>query len=88
VLTIDRECDGWQCDVGMVPTVLEHMKPDPANTIAITCGPPIMIKFAVIARERLGYTSEHACSALEMIWAASNCLAGSRLSTGSGILPE
>ena len=30
-LTIDRECDGWQCDVGMVPAVLERMNPDPAE---------------------------------------------------------
>jgi hypothetical protein len=22
VLTIDRDCEGWQCDIGLVPTVL------------------------------------------------------------------
>ena len=64
-LTIDRECDGWQCDVGMVPTVLERMNPDPANTIAITCGPPIMIKFALIAFEKLGFTPEQTYTTLE-----------------------
>jgi sulfhydrogenase subunit gamma (sulfur reductase) len=65
VLTIDRECDGWQCDIGMVPTVLERMHPDPANTIAITCGPPIMIKFALLAFERLGFTPEQTYTTLE-----------------------
>jgi sulfhydrogenase subunit gamma (sulfur reductase) len=65
VLTIDRECDGWQCDIGMVPTVLERMNPDPANTIAITCGPPIMIKFALIAFEKLGFTPEQTYTTLE-----------------------
>ena len=53
-LTIDRECDGWQCDVGLVPTVLERMNPDPADTIAITCGPPIMIKFALMSFQQAG----------------------------------
>ena len=65
VLTIDRECDGWQCDVGMVPTVLERMAPKPDNTIAITCGPPIMIKFALISFEKLGFTPEQTYTTLE-----------------------
>ena len=34
------------------PTVLEEMNPDPANTIAITCGPPIMIKFALMSLQQ------------------------------------
>jgi len=65
VLTIDRECDGWQCDIGMVPTVLERMAPSPENTIAITCGPPIMIKFALISFEKLGFTPEQTYTTLE-----------------------
>jgi NAD(P)H-flavin reductase len=64
-LTIDRDCDGWQCDVGLVPTVLERMNPDPANTIAITCGPPIMIRFALISFAKLGFTPEQTYSTLE-----------------------
>ena len=65
ILTIDRECEGWQCDVGMVPTVLERMAPSPENTIAITCGPPIMIKFALISFEKLGFTPEQTYTTLE-----------------------
>ena len=65
VLTIDRECDGWQCDVGLVPHVLERMNPDPADTIAITCGPPIMIKFALMSFQKLGFTDEQTYTTLE-----------------------
>ena len=65
VLTIDRECEGWQCDVGLVPTVLERMAPRPENTIAITCGPPIMIKFALISFEKLGFAPEQTYTTLE-----------------------
>ena len=64
-LTIDRECDGWQCDVGMVPAILEKMNPDPADTIAITCGPPIMIKFALMSFRKLGFTDEQIFTTLE-----------------------
>jgi NAD(P)H-flavin reductase len=64
-LTIDRDCEGWQCDVGLVPAVLERMKPDPANTIAITCGPPIMIKFALISFENLGFSPAQTYTTLE-----------------------
>ncbi len=65
VLTIDRECDGWQCDVGLVPHVLERMNPDPTNTIAITCGPPIMIKFALMSFQKLGFTDKQTFTTLE-----------------------
>jgi sulfhydrogenase subunit gamma (sulfur reductase) len=64
-LTIDKDCDGWQCDVGLVPHVLERMNPDPKNTIAITCGPPIMIKFALMSFEKLGFTPEQTLTTLE-----------------------
>ena len=64
-LTIDRECDGWQCDVGLVPHVLERMNPDPANTIAITCGPPIMIKFVLQGLQKLQFTDEQTYTTLE-----------------------
>ena len=49
----------------MVPTVLERMNPDPANTIAITCGPPIMIKFALMSFQKLGFTPEQTYTTLE-----------------------
>jgi sulfhydrogenase subunit gamma (sulfur reductase) len=64
-LTIDKECEGWQCDVGLVPHVLERMAPDPKNTIAITCGPPIMIKFALMSFDKLGFTPEQTYTTLE-----------------------
>jgi NAD(P)H-flavin reductase len=64
-LTIDRECDGWQCDVGLVPHVLERMNPSPENTIAILCGPPIMIKFSLVSFRKLGFSDEQTYTTLE-----------------------
>jgi len=64
-LTIDRESDGWQYEVGLVPTVLEKMDPKPDNTIAITCGPPIMIRFVLMSLRKLNYTDEQIYTTLE-----------------------
>jgi len=47
ILTVDAEYPGWDKRVGFVPTVLNEVAPSPENTVAITCGPPIMIKFVL-----------------------------------------
>ncbi|KKL14141.1 hypothetical protein LCGC14_2518720, partial [marine sediment metagenome] len=47
VYTVDPggETPEWDGRVGFVPTVLEEANPSPEDTIVVTCGPPIMIKF-------------------------------------------
>lgn len=65
-LSIDVEEDGWKHFVGFVPTNLLKVKPSPKNTIAITCGPPIMIKFVIQNLEQLGFTEDQIFTTLEM----------------------
>lgn len=65
VLTIDREAEGWEHKVGLIPNVLLEMAPKPKNTIAITCGPPIMIKFTLQALEKLNFKPEQIYTTLE-----------------------
>jgi NAD(P)H-flavin reductase len=65
VLTIDKECAGWQCEVGLVPAILEKMNPDPTDTIAVLCGPPIMIKFSLMSFRKLGFSDEQTYTTLE-----------------------
>jgi NAD(P)H-flavin reductase len=65
-LTIDREEEGWTKNVGFVPTYLMDLKPSPENSVAITCGPPIMIKFVLQNLIQLGYTPEQIYTTLEM----------------------
>ena len=43
----------WKGKVGFVPLIVEQIAPKPENTIAIVCGPPIMIKLTMPMRERL-----------------------------------
>ena len=65
-LSIDVEEDGWKKFVGFVPTNLLRVKPSPKNAIAVTCGPPIMIKFVIQNLEQLGFTEEQIFTTLEM----------------------
>ena len=65
VLTIDREAEGWEHKVGLIPNVLLEMAPKPKNTIAITCGPPIMIKFTLQALEKLTFKPDQIYTTLE-----------------------
>ncbi|MDO8585935.1 MAG: FAD/NAD(P)-binding protein [Armatimonadota bacterium] len=65
-LTIDKEEEGWQHNVGFVPAYLNDLAPKPDNTIAITCGPPIMIKFVLQNLATLGFTDEQIYTTLEM----------------------
>ncbi|MCR4400017.1 MAG: FAD/NAD(P)-binding protein, partial [Syntrophomonadaceae bacterium] len=53
--TIDRAEEGWNGHVGFVPTYLEEIGPQPSGTVAVICGPPIMIKLALKSMEKLGF---------------------------------
>jgi len=65
VLTIDREAPGWEHRVGLIPNVLREMAPKAENCVAITCGPPIMIKFTLQALKELGFADEQIVTTLE-----------------------
>ena len=65
ILTIDREADGWQHKVGLIPNVLLEMNPSPRNCVAVTCGPPIMIKFSLQALDKLHFAPEQIFTTLE-----------------------
>lgn len=64
--TIDRAEPVWEGHVGFVPSFLEEVNPTPKNKYAITCGPPIMIKFVLAALEKLGFRDEQVITTLEM----------------------
>lgn len=65
VLTIDNPSEGWEHKVGLIPNVLLEINPSPKNTVAITCGPPIMIKFTLQALKKLGFADENIITTLE-----------------------
>lgn len=67
VTTVDPggQTPDWKGEVGFVPAVLEKMNPDPENTIAVVCGPPIMIKFTFPVLDKLGFKAENIYTTLE-----------------------
>ncbi len=68
VLTVDPggEDEGWKGEIGFVPTVLERVHPSPENAMAITCGPPIMIKFVLRSLTEMGFAPPQIITTLEM----------------------
>lgn len=65
ILTVDNEFPGWTKRTGFVPTVLKEEAPKADNTIAITCGPPIMIKFVLEGLAQLSFPEENIVTTLE-----------------------
>lgn len=64
-LTVDRGDDKWQGRVALVPDVVIELKPSPTNTLAIICGPPIMIRFTLVKLKELGFANEQIVTTLE-----------------------
>jgi len=67
VTTVDPggETAEWKGEIGFVPTVVDKVAPSAENTIAIVCGPPIMIKFTFPVLEKLGFKDDQIYTTLE-----------------------
>lgn len=75
IKTVDPggEPEGWDGEVGFVPTVVEERVPwvleregrGLDNAMAFTCGPPIMTKFVIEALTRMGFGLEQIVLTLE-----------------------
>lgn len=48
-VSVDRADAGWRGKVGVVTTLIPAMSLDPANTLALVCGPEIMMRFTANA---------------------------------------
>jgi sulfite reductase subunit B len=84
-LTVDMVPDGsqWNDQVGVVTTLFNAMETKPANTIVLTCGPEIMMKFVVKGLLERGFTPEQLYVSLERrmscgIKKCGNCQIGSK----------
>jgi len=51
-VTVDRGDESWKGNVGVITTLFPKVTVDPRNTVAVTCGPPIMYRFVLM--EMLG----------------------------------
>lgn len=47
-VTVDRGDETWTGNTGVITTLFKQVSVYPRNTVAITCGPPVMYKFVLI----------------------------------------
>jgi NAD(P)H-flavin reductase len=53
-VTVDRGTPDWRGNVGVVTTMIGRAPFDPTNTVALACGPEVMMRFAVMEFQRRG----------------------------------
>jgi NAD(P)H-flavin reductase len=63
--TVDRGDEHWTESVGVVTVLLEQIKVDLDQTVAVVCGPPIMMKFATIRLMEMGFSDKDIYLSLE-----------------------
>lgn len=64
-ITIDKHVEGWDKYVGFVPQIAEEVSPSPENSVALVCGPPVMIKFTQPVLDKCGWQSDQIIMSLE-----------------------
>ncbi len=64
-LSVDKAEEGWDSYCGFVPANVMDKAPSSGNAIAITCGPPIMIKFVIQNLRQIGFTDEQIYTTIE-----------------------
>ena len=59
------ETPDWKGDIGFVPAIVEKAAPKAENSVAVICGPPIMIKYTLPVLRKLGFKDEAIYTTLE-----------------------
>jgi NAD(P)H-flavin reductase len=68
-VTVDRSTSSggraWHGNVGVVTSLIPHAPLDPAKSVAMVCGPEVMMNYSVQALQRRGITSDRIYLSLE-----------------------
>ena len=64
-ITVDHAPPDWQRHVGVVTDLLPRIRIDPETTIALLCGPEVMMRFAAEGIEELGVAPERIFVSME-----------------------
>ncbi|MFC1692560.1 FAD/NAD(P)-binding protein [Candidatus Latescibacterota bacterium] len=65
-ITVDEGDGGWPHREGLVTQVLEEVNPESKNSVALVCGPPVMVKFTILSLLNIGFTPSNIYVSLEM----------------------
>jgi NAD(P)H-flavin reductase len=82
-LTVDKGSLLWRGKVGTVTALMEKNQIEVTNTLALVCGPEIMIHFSVLSLEKMGFSKEAIYVSMERnmqcgVGYCGHCLCGSK----------
>ncbi len=64
-VTVDHADAGWRGNVGVVPALIGRAAFDPPETVAMLCGPEVMMRFTVSALRDAGVTTDRIYLSME-----------------------
>jgi NAD(P)H-flavin reductase len=64
-VTVDHGSDAWRGNVGVVTRFIPAAQFDSLDTVALVCGPEIMMRFTLLELQKRGLTPEHIFLSLE-----------------------
>jgi NAD(P)H-flavin reductase len=64
-ITVDHATGGWRGNVGAVTGLVPRAACDPGHTVAMLCGPEVMMRFAVAALRNAGLAEERIYLSME-----------------------
>ena len=66
-LTVDKVLEGehWECNVGVITTLIPKVNFNPDTTYAVICGPPIMYRFVIKSLKERKIPDDHIIVSLE-----------------------
>jgi len=67
LITVDKAIPGWKGNVGVVTNLFDKVKIHNKNTVGITCGPPIMMKFVTQEFKTLGFKDDQIYLSMERL---------------------
>jgi NAD(P)H-flavin reductase len=63
--TVDKPDENWDGPVGVATSLLNRIKINIKNSIAVVCGPPVMMKFGTIRLLEMGYGDDQIYLSME-----------------------
>ena len=63
--TVDKAEEGWDGSVGVATSLLNRISVNIESSVAVVCGPPVMMKFGTIRLLEMGYSDEQIYLSME-----------------------
>jgi NAD(P)H-flavin reductase len=64
-VTVDRASEAWHGNVGVVTTLIPKISLDPEQTVALVCGPEVMMRFTALELQQSGLPVERIYVSIE-----------------------